>query len=430
MTNSPVIPDASGPAASDTMAWQNPRGGFLFFLALAAIGTGAAQLVPLVLTLALKATELTPDAATTTLSIVVGVASLFALIAFPLLGRLSDRVTWSGGRRRPFLFFGAALIAAGAVLQYIAPSVLVLLLGAVATLVGVSSSTVAFTSVIPDQIEPLRRGPSSAIVGLGLPVGALVGTFVAQLNQSSLAWQIFAPAALGVVGGLVLAIALKDKPIRADQRPRLGFSGVLGTFWTNPVRHPSFALAWFSRFLLFFGVAAVQAYQAFYLLMVLDFGTQEVGGAIFLSTLMVTGFALLFAPLSARISDRLGVRKPFVIVSALVFAIGLAVACFADSFPVFLVAMAIMGIGQGVYFAVDVALISEVLPDQANPAKDMGIFGLASSLPGSVVPAVAPALLLIGASAASPQNFVALFIAGAVAAVIGALLIIPIRGVR
>jgi hypothetical protein len=48
----------------------------------------------------------------------------------------------------------------------------------------------------------------------------------------------------------------------------------------------------------------------------------------------------------------------------------------------------------------------------------------------SIVPAVAPAIPLIGASAAHPQNFPALFGFGAIAGLVGALLIVPIRKVR
>ncbi|KQR37480.1 hypothetical protein [Microbacterium sp. Leaf159] len=104
----------------------------------------------------------------------------------------------------------------------------------------------------------------------------------------------------------------------------------------------------------------------------------------------------------------------------------------ATTYPMFLVAVAVavMGIGQGVYFAVDYALIMDVLPDQQNPAKDLGIMNLASTPPSSVVPAIAPTLLMVGARATNPQNFAALFLAGAASAVLGALLILPIKGVK
>jgi MFS family permease len=113
-----------------------------------------------------------------------------------------------------------------------------------------------------------------------------------------------------------------------------------------------------------------------------------------------------------------------------VFAVGLALAAAAHTFPAFLVAMGVVGLGQGVYMAVDIALVTQVLPDPENPAKDLGIMNLASSLPGTIVPTVAPVVLALGATAASPQNFTALFVGGAVVAAIGALCILPIRGVR
>jgi hypothetical protein len=46
------------------------------------------------------------------------------------------------------------------------------------------------------------------------------------------------------------------------------------------------------------------------------------------------------------------------------------------------------------------------------------------------VPALAPAILLIGATTAAPQNYSALFIFGAIAGLLGACLILPIRKVR
>jgi MFS family permease len=430
LTPEPTAPFITGTDYAPPGGWRNPRRGFLFFLGFATIGTGMAQLVPAVLTFPLKAAQIDPKNATSVLSIAIAIGALFALVAFPLFGRLSDRVTWSGGRRRPFLFLGAVLIAIASVVQFTASSVPLLVLSSILGFTGAAASTVAFTSILPDQIEPLHRGPASAVIGLSLPVGAVLGLFIAQLNQTSLAWQIFVPTAIGVIGILLLAIVLTDPPITKAQRPTFSFITFLSTFWTNPVKYPNFAWAWFSRFLLFFGVAAVQAYQVFYLVNHLHFTFKNVGTAVFLSTLVLSLFVLIFAPVSGKISDRIARRKPFVIIAAVIFAIGLVLASTATSFATFLVAMAVMGIGQGVYFAVDLALVSQILPDPQNPAKDLGIIGLASSLPSSVVPAIAPALLLIGATAANPQNFPALFLTGAIAAAVGALLIIPIRGVK
>jgi MFS family permease len=435
MTSPSLSPDtaaaesAAGTPASGTH-WTNPKKGFLFFLGFAAIGAGMANLVPAVLTLSIKAQAIDPKNATTILSIAVAVGALVALVAFPVFGRISDRLRGRLGRRRPFLILGAVLFAIGVIITFAASTTLVLTIGGIFTTVGFSAVTVAVTAIIPDQFEPNKRGPASAIVGLSLPLGAVIGLFIAQAVSFSLALMFYLPAGLAIIGVVLFAIVLKDPQVLDAPRPKFGAVQFFSTFWVNPVKHPPFAFAWFSRLLLFFGVAAVQAYQAFYLIIVLHFDAKTVAGAIFLSTLVLTVFALVFAPIAGKISDRVGRRKPFVIAAAVIFGIGLFIVTTAHSYPAFLIAIAIIGIGQGVYFAVDLALVSQILPDPTNPAKDMGIIGLASSLPSSLVPAIAPALLAIGASATSPQNFNALFITGAIAAVVGALLIIPIRSVK
>ena len=53
----------------------------------------------------------------------------------------------------------------------------------------------------------------------------------------------------------------------------------------------------------------------------------------------------------------------------------------ASSFDGFLVGMAIGGLGFGVYVAVDLALVVDVLPDNDNAAKDLGVFNIAGALP-------------------------------------------------
>ena len=410
--------------------WRNPGGGFLALLGFATLSAYMAILTAAVLTLSLKASAIDAAHATTVLSVVVGVSGLFALVGYPVFGRLSDRTTSRLGRRRPFLIMGAALVALGAVSTLLASTTFTLTIAHTITTLGGTATIVAATSLIADLYAPNRRGPASALVGLGAPLGALVGLFLAQLVAPNLAAMILLPAGLAVVGIALLAFTLKDRRLERSDRPRFELVDFFTTFWVNPIKNANFALAWWSRLLIFFGVAAVNAYQAFYMIIVLHIAPADVAGRIFLSTLVLTAISLLFAPIAARISDRLGRRKPFVVVAALIFAAGLVIVVNATTYSQFLVAIAVVGIGQGVYFAVDLALVTQVLPDARNAAKDLGIMNLANNLPSSIVPAVAPALLAIGASAASPQNFSALFLVGAAAGVVGALLILPIRRVK
>jgi MFS family permease len=133
------------------------------------------------------------------------------------------------------------------------------------------------------------------------------------------------------------------------------------------------------------------------------------------------------AIVSGRISDRTGRRKVFVYSSALIVGVGLALLAFTPTLVVFYVAAAIMGLGIGAYFAVDLALVTDVLPDKEHAAaKDMGIFNIANALPQSVAPAIAVLLLALGGGG----NYTLLFVAAAVFSLIGAVLISPIRSVK
>ena len=58
--------------------------------------------------------------------------------------------------------------------------------------------------------------------------------------------------------------------------------------------------------------------------------------------------------------------------------------------------MAIGGLGFGVYVAVDLALVVDVLPGKNSAAKDLGVFNIAGALPFSIAPAIAPLILAMG----------------------------------
>jgi MFS family permease len=104
-------------------------------------------------------------------------------------------------------------------------------------------------------------------------------------------------------------------------------------------------------------------------------------------------------------------------IAACIYAAGLALVALVSSFDLFLVAMAICGIGEGSYFAVDLALASAVLPEGGKEAaKDLGVLNIANALPQSLAPAIAPLFLAI----VGGGNYTALFIAAAVFAFWGA----------
>lgn len=405
-----------------------PPRGFTFFLVLAMVGAGAAQMSAALLTLTLKATALDAAAATTTISLSSGIAGILTLFALPIIGTMSDRSRSRFGRRRPYLLLGALAFAAGAVALVAAPNIPVFVLAHLLITTGFVTANVTVTALLTDQLPADRRGVATALISMGTPVGALFGMAVSVPFGDQLVPLVGIPTALAVVGMLLLAAIVRDPKWEFPQ-PAFDLRQMAAVFWVNPRRHSPFTWVFTSRMLVFSGVAALNGYQAIYMLQKLHLEPAGLGTAILLTVIVNASITLLVAPAIGRLSDRLNIRKPFILVAALILAAGLVLAAAAPDFGFYLVACGVVGLGQGVYFAVELVLATQVLPDPDNPAKDLGILKIADNLPVTIVAAVAPALLAIGAGATGP-NFGALFIAGAISAVLGGLVILFVRGAR
>ncbi len=90
--------------------------------------------------------------------------------------------------------------------------------------------------------------------------------------------------------------------------------------------------------------------------------------------------------------------------------------------------MAIGGLGFGVYTAVDLALVVDVLPNPDDAGKDLGVFNMANAMPQTVAPALGGALLAV--NSANNQNYDLMLYAAGVAGLIGALVVLPIKKVK
>jgi MFS family permease len=166
-------------------------------------------------------------------------------------------------------------------------------------------------------------------------------------------------------------------------------------------------------------------YQAYYLLDKIGSAKADVPQQIFLGTLAQSAVVVAASVIGGKISDRTGRRKIFVVTASIVYGLALFVIAVASSFNGFLVGMAIGGLGFGVYVAVDLALVVDVLPGQHSAAKDLGVFNIAGALPFSIAPAIAPAILAIGGG-----SYGVLYMVAGLCAITSAVAILPVRRVR
>ena len=208
-------------------------------------------------------------------------------------------------------------------------------------------------------------------------------------------------------------------------RPTWSLRELASTFDVNPRKSPDVAWAFASRFMFVLAYAVLTTYQVYYLLDKIGSAEAEVPRQIFLGTLVQSVVVVAASLIGGKLSDRTGRQKVFVLTAATVYGLAMFALAIASDFNGFLVGMAIGGLGFGVYVAVDLALVVDVLPDSDNAAKDLDVFNIAGALPFSVAPGIAPAILALGSA-----SYGALYAVAGVWAIIGALAILPVKGAR
>ena len=107
---------------------------------------------------------------------------------------------------------------------------------------------------------------------------------------------------------------------------------------------------------------------------------------------------IITSVIGGPLSDRMGKRKPLVILSSAVIAAAALILAFAPTWAGALIGASVLGIGFGCYLAVDFALITEVLPTALNRGKDLGVINIANSLPQVLAPLIAFPFVASGAA--------------------------------
>ena len=129
--------------------------------------------------------------------------------------------------------------------------------------------------------------------------------------------------------------------------------------------------------------------------------------------------------MTGRLSDRLRRRKVFVIAAAAIYGLALVIIAGSTGTSGYLLGMAVGGAGFGMYMAVDLALVVDVLPDTGSAGKDLGVLNIAGALPFALAPVLAP--LVLGLSG---NSYAVLYLVAGACALLGALAVVPISRVR
>jgi len=353
--------------------------------------------------------------------IISTIGAFAAMIAQPVAGQISDRTRSRFGRRAPWIILGSLAGALALVGLAFANSLVGFIIAWTLVQITFNFAQGPLSAVLPDRVPIARRGTFATLSGIGLMVGALGGSVLGALFFHSIAVGYIAFAILAFVVLLGFVLANPDHPSTNFAREPFDFVEFLRTFWVNPVQNPDFFWAFTGRLLLYTGYFGVIGYQLYILTDYLHVVQPE--AVIPLLGLISLAGVIIATAVSGPLSDKVGRRKPFVFGSSVVMGLALLLPWVWPTLTSWMIMTFVIGLGFGMFQAVDTALMSQVLPSAKNFAKDLGVVNIAATLPQTLAPAVGGAIAL-------SLGYAALFPIGIVLSILGAICVWFIKATK
>ena len=369
------------------------------------------------------------------------IGAVASVLSQPIAGALSDRTPAALGRRRPYLLAGGLVMLLGAAAMGLSPSLAAFLAGYVVYWVANNALTAAYQGLLPDQVPPGQRGTASGYLGLMTILGnigslGLAAILLVQAGSGTAidaavrrgALLFFAITGVVVIAGVVVTVyGVPEAPLPASTtpRPRPGARDRLLRLFAEPFRHANFRWVFATRALVMLGLTLFLTFIEYYfagVAHVQNFVASTASLAL-LALVGATGAALV----TGMYSDRIG-RVRLVSVSTSLMAVAAVVFVIApERVPLWPLGL-VFGVGYGAYTSTDWALAVDALPALSAAGKDMGIWSVASTLPGVFAPLLGGTV--IGAAAArggTAFGYRAVFALAALFLLMGAVLVFQIR---
>lgn len=351
------------------------------------------------------------------LSLLSAVGTGLASVAHPLAGWASDATRSAWGRRRPYLLGGGALAAVAVVWVAWSTGFAQLFAAVLLLQVGYNVAIAAYQAYIPEVAPSGARGRASGYLGLMQSVGALAGAIGAAflVHGSAYRWLLLALAVLLLAGVAVTTWGVPEARM-ADPPATVAAAGRYRNLWWAAITRGLVLLAFYT----------LLTYLAYYLKDIANL-THYVQDTSYVVAVTITAAAISTLWAGQR-SDRVG-RRGIVCGAGVLMGLGAVAFLAVHGLPAILAVGAAFGCGYGAYISVDWALVSDVLPDAGQVARDMGLWGLSTTVPQMVAPVIAGVVFLV-LPGAEHLAYRLVFGLTCVYALAGSLLVWQIRGVR
>jgi MFS family permease len=327
--------------------------------------------------------RLAPRDHTAVLALLATLTAVAVAVVPPFAGALSDAARRRGGDRRKETALALAVDVVALVVMAFSASVGALGAALVAATIALAAASAIYQVILPEVVPRSAWGAAAGVRGAMTLGGIVAGLFAAAFLSPRDA--LLATAAVVAVTAASLAAI-----------PRAGANAQVPADAHAIVRdRHDLGVTLVARGWIVFGMTLLNTYVLYFFSDVLRVRDASLG------TGMVAGAALLGAIASSvwsgTLSDKVD-RRLVVALSGVpmtLAALGFALA--PDQRLIFVYA-ALFGLGYGGVFSVGWALALDAIPELGDVARDLGVWGTLSNLPGVAAPGIGAWILAHGAT--------------------------------
>ena len=345
---------------------------FLLLFALANAGGVVAYAPLLTLIFPEKIALLAGDAKIEWLATATFAGAIAASVGNIAFGWASD--VW--GNRRAWAIAGLILTIASYAALHFATTEAAIVGAIIAYQLVLNMMLASITAWAADTVPDSQKGYLGGLLAFGPPVGALAGVAATLPLMAGPVQQLSVICILILVCVAPLLLfaaapgaAREERPADRSEKLRLDFG-----------------LIWVARLLVQIAGALLFSFLLYYFQ---SLDKPESQSHVALINAVTLACAVPIALGFGRLSDRLGPRKPFLIVSTLVGAAGLLLMAFQHGTQQAVIGYGLFGCATAVYLALHSAYAMQLLPSSRRRGRDLGVLNLTNTLPSIIAPLLA-----------------------------------------
>ena len=362
----------------------------------------------------------TAEAIITTLGVLV------AILVQPTVAAISDHTTTRIGRRKPFIIVGTVLDMVFLLGFYLSGAWIGLLVFYVLLQFSSNFAQGPFQGYMPDLVPARQVGLASGLMGLMILLGTgggaiLVAAATAFGNPRA---AVFVIMTVELVTMLLTVTRVRDGRPGIPRNGRSWRRIALEAWGTDILHERSFIWLLGSRLFLLMATSTLVAMAFFFMQDTFQLERQEAVNLTAIAGILVILFGAIATLPSGRLSQRFG-RKRMIYLAASVGFVGMAGIATSQSPTQALAFVVLVGVGGGIFLAVDWALMTDIIP-KAESGRYMGISNVVTGSAGALAAAIGFVILDFGNRMAYGLGPRLAFMVACGYYVLGALLLRPV----